>query len=358
MAKKKEKKLEANSRAKAKRSHPARKKNTAKSMMERVIRDSSYQKLQSTTDAEKRHVKEQHFQRTYIDKKLLAKEAKLLTARWIGHRYMTPLHSTQAFTDAYIGAYRAAWARHRDASEAPKKQPCQSSFAMNDLADMSSLWMARQKADELGIPYDLYCEIVIEQWLSGRKAKNPPLPNQLRSNKLLKAWMRGHPTWDEMRNRLYLTDWDRRFFMEPVGDDPVHAEALRMLHADVLRAVDKPTLLARYLGADGPLTEARAGTMFDPNLVADAMALVAKPAQLGDAPDGYVPGCIGSRSHEQEAPCHDCSFTKQCTALKRQATRSLNAAGSSGDPRADRRRQQNREAQRRRREKQRGDAAP
>lgn len=353
---KKNTKSKSGGKASTKRTDPARKKNSAKNMMDAVRRNSVYQRLQSTKDAEKRQVEELCFQRTYIDKKLLAKEAKLLTRRWVGNRYMTPLQATQAFTNAYVGAYRAAWARHYDATEASKKQPCASSFALNDRENMSSLWMARQKADELGMPYELYCEIVIEQWISGRKAENLPLPNQMYTGKLLNGWMRGRPTWDEAGDRLYLSDWDQRFLMEPIGDDPVHAAALRALHADVLHAADKPERLARYLRSGGPLTMARAVTMFDPSWVHDAMTLVAKPTQPADAPNSYVPACIGNRSQDEDAPCHTCPFATQCSALKKKATRALNASGSSGDPRADRRREQNRESQRRHREKQRHNA--
>lgn len=343
-------------KARAKRPNPARKKTSAKNIVEAHLRNVVYQKVLGQTDPLQRHVQELCFQRTYIDKRLLANEASLLSTRWVGNRYMSPLRATQAFTDAYIAAYRAAWARHIDPVEAPHKQPVRSSFALNDRADMTSLWQARQKADELGMPYDLFCAIVIEQWLCGRKTKNPPLPNQLCSGKLFPAWMRGHPTWDEMGERLYRKDWDQRFFIDPVGADPVHAAALRALHADVLRAKDRPARLARYLGPDGPLTPSRAVSMFDASMVRDATALVSNPAESAvaeHAHEDYVPACIGSRSSLAGAPCHNCAFAAECSAVKRKVTRALGAAGASGDPRADRRRQQNRESQRSSRDKKR-----
>jgi hypothetical protein len=321
-------------------------------MIEAQSRDAAYQRAMKSTDPVERQVGELVFQRTYIDKGLLAKEALLLPNRWIGNRYMSPLQATQAFTDAYIAAYRAAWERHFDPSEAPHKQPCKSSFALNDRADMTSLWKARQKADQLGMPYDLFCDIIIERWIVGRKTKQPPLPNQLLSGKLFDAWMRGHPTWAEASERLFLPAWDRRFFMEPLGEDPVHAAAMRALRADVLHAKDRPARLAGYLGADGPLTEARAGSMFDADLVRDALAMITVPAKVNEASEGYVPACIGNRNSAQGMPCHSCPFAVQCSGVKRKVTRALNAAGSSGDPRADRRREQNRESQRKHREEQ------
>lgn len=341
---------------KAKRPNPARKKTSTNNMMEAQSRQAAYQRVLRLADPVEQRLGELCFQRTYIDKELLAKEASLLSTRWVGSRYMSPLRATQAFTDAYIAAYRAAWARYFDATEAPHKQPVRLSFALNDRADMTSLWQARQKADELGMPYDLFCEIVIEQWLDGRKTKNPPLPNQLCSGKLFPAWMRGHPTWDEMGERLYRQDWDQRFFIDPVGADPVHAAALRALHADVLRAKDRPARLARYLGTDGPLTPPRAVSMFDASLVRDARALAsnaAEPTVTAHTHEAYVPACIGSRSSLAGAPCHNCAFAAECSAVKRKVTRALGAAGASGDPRADRRRQQNRESQRKSRDKKR-----
>ncbi|AIL06466.1 bZIP transcription factor [Stenotrophomonas maltophilia] len=337
--------------AKAKRPNPARKKTSTKNMVEAQSRDAAYQRALKSTDPLGRQMGELVFQRTYIDKGLLAKEALLLHTRWVGNRYMSPVQATQAFTEAYIAAYRAAWARHFDLSEGQHKQPCAPSLALNDRSVITSLWQARQKADELGMPYDLFCEIVLDRWLSGRKAKQPPLPNQLLSGKLFDAWMRGHPTWAEASERLYLPVWDRRFFMEPSSEDPVHAAAMRALRADVLHAKDRPAQLARYLGAGGPLTEARAKAMFEADMVRDALATVAVPATVTDAPEGYVPACLGNRNDVRDMPCHSCPFVAQCSGVKRKVTRALHAAGSSGDPRADRRREQNRDSQRRHREK-------
>ena len=339
-------------KAKAKRPFPARKKSSAKNIMEAQSRDAAYQRTLRSTDPVERQVGELVFQRTYIDKGLVAKEASLLHTRWVGNRYMSPVQATQAFTNAYVDAYRAVWARHFDPAEAPHKQPCGSSLALNDRADMTSLWQARQKADELGMPYDLFCDIIMERWIVGRKAKQPPLPNQLLSGKLINAWMRGHPTLAEASERLFLPDWDRRFFMEPSGEDPVHAAAMRALRADVLHAKDRPAQLARYLGVGGPLTEARAKAMFEADMVRDALATVAVPATITDAPEGYVPACLGNRNDVRDMPCHSCPFVAQCSGVKRKVTRALHAAGCSGDPRADRRREQNRDSQRRHREKQ------
>lgn len=345
------KKAKTKTKAKTtKRTNPARKKKSPKNRIEAYRRDGVYAKVLAIADPEQRRVAEGGFQRTYIAPELLAKEAALHQTRWIGCRYMTPLQATQQFNGEYIAAFRRAWARHFSAVEAPGKQPIPASFAMNDLADMTSLWKARQEADARSMPYDVFCDIVMERWIAGRKTKQPPLPNQLLSGKLFDAWMRGHPAWAETSERLFLPDWDARFFAEPISDDPVHAAAMRALHADVLHAKDRPARLARYLSAGGPLTEARAGTMFDPTLVRDAMALVVEPADVGIATDAYVPACIGNRTDGRDAPCRTCPFTTQCSALKRKVTRKLIAIGGSGDPLADRRRQQDRERQQRRRD--------
>lgn len=334
----------------AKRTNPARKKKSVENRDEAHRRNSLYAKVLAISDPEQRRVAEGAFQRTYIAPKLLAKEGALHQTRWIGHRYMTPLQATQRFTSDCIAMYRRIWARHFNASEAPHKQHIEDSFAMNDRADMTSLWKARQCADELGMPYDLFCEIIMERRIVGLKNKRPPLPNQLRSGKLFNGWMRGHPTWAETSERLFLPDWDARFFAEPISDDPVHAAAMRMLQADVLYAKDRPTRLARYFSVDGPLTEERAGAMFDPDLVRDAMALVAEPADVGNASGAYVPACIGNRTNERNAPCQTCQFAEQCSALKRKATRKLIAIGGSGDPRADRKRKKDRDRQRKHRD--------
>lgn len=337
-------------KTKPKRANSARKKKSPKNRIEAYRRNGVYAKVLAIADPEQRRVAEGCFQRTYIAPELLAREAALLQSRWIGHRYMTPLQATQQFSEAYLAAYRRVWARHFSATEATGKRPIEASFAMNDLADMTSLWKARQRADALGMPYDLFCEIVMERWIVGRKAKQPPLPNQLCSGKLFNGWMRGRPTWAETSERLFLSDWDERFFVEPISDDPVHAAAMRVLHADVLYAKDRPARLARYLSAGGPLTKARADTMFDPTLVRDALPLVVEPTHVGIATDAYLPACMGNRTDERDAPCRTCPFTAQCSALKREVTRKLIAIGGSGNPRADRRRQKDRDRKRKKRD--------
>lgn len=333
-----------------KRPNPARKNKSPKNLLEAHHRHREYEQILTISDPDKRRVAEGCFQRTYIAPELLARESALHQSRWIEYRYMTPLQATQRFNDEYIAAFRRTWARHFSTKSASRKQPIPASFAMNDLADMTSLWKARQEADARNMPYDVFCDIIMERWIAGRKTKQPPLPNQLCSGKLFDAWMRGHPTWAETSERLFLPDWDVRFFAEPISDDPVHAAAMRALHADVLYAKDRPTRLARYLSAGGPLTEMRAGRMFDPALVHDALALVVEPADVDTATDAYVPACIGNRTDKRDAPCRTCPYTAQCSALKRKVTRKLIATGGSGDPLADRRRQQDRERQQRRRE--------
>ena len=84
-------------KAKVKRPNPARKKASAKNMMEAQSRDASYQRALKSADPVERQVGELVFQRTYIDKGLLAKEALLLRTRWVGSRYMSPVQATQAW---------------------------------------------------------------------------------------------------------------------------------------------------------------------------------------------------------------------------------------------------------------------
>lgn len=303
-------------------------------------------------DPNERRIASARFQRKYINPELLAKEGQLQQAKWIGYRYMSPLECTERFSLEYIAAYRRAYARHFDADVARKKQPVKPNFALNSAGEMNSLWVARQAADELGVPYDLFLDVLIEGKVVGDKWRRPPAPNQLLSGNHARARLRGRPTRAEITRRLFQPGWDRRFFAERSVDDPVQAAAMLELRADVLQAKDSPRQLARYMGIPGLLTEARARALFDGSLVDDAMAL--RPViRAGVAVSGedYVPACIGNRNSQRGTPCHDCPAATDCTNFKRTVTRSLIRTTGTADPRGEHKREVDRDRQRRHRDR-------
>lgn len=303
-------------------------------------------------DPKERRIANARFQRKYVKPELLTREGHLQYTKWTEYRYMSPLECTERFAQEYLAAYRRAYARHFDPKVARTKQPIKPNFGQNSVAEMNSLWVARQLADELGMPYDVFLDILIEGKIVGDKWRQPPLPNQLLSGSHTRARLRSRPTPGEVSERLFKPDWDRRFFAARSDDDPVQAAAMLDLKVIVLHASDRPQQLAKYMGIPGLLSEARARTLFDADLVDKALALrpVIRP-WTSVASGDYVPACIGNRNTQRHSPCHHCPVVVDCTNFKRTVTRSLIHTTGTADPRREHKRQVDRDRQRRHRDR-------
>lgn len=323
------------------------KKKSAKQRQEAQQRAAELSAIGWIEDRHQRRIADSCFQRRYIKAELLAKEGGLQQSKWVEYRYMTPLEATERFAHEYIAAYRRVYARHFDAKVAANKQAIYANFGQNSKAEITSLWIARQYADERGIPYDVFLDIVMEGWVGGGKARQPPLPCQLLSSAQTAARLRMRPTREEVTERLFQPHWDRRFYAGRSIDDPVRAAALRGLRIDVLRAEDRPQRLAKYLGIRGLLSEVSARTMFDASLVDAAVAL--KPAIHRVSPvvpvEDYLPACMGNRNVAPDSPCQACPVTRDCMRMKGEVTRTLIKTTGSGDPRLAHKRQLERERQ-------------
>ncbi|WP_143703875.1 MULTISPECIES: hypothetical protein [Luteimonas] len=297
---------------------------------------------------------ESRFQRQYIQRELLAKEPLLQQSTWIEYGYLTPMERTELFAEEFREASLHAYAKYVDLGVRLNREPLEASFGKNSVAEMNSLWKARQKADELGVPYDLFVETLLEGKMTGDKWKRPPRPNQLLSGKHTEARLRGRPTWKEVSDRLFLPHWDRRFFAPRAVDDPVQAAAMQALRNDVLRASDRPQRLARYLGLPGLLSLKCARTLFTSDIVEESLAL-GPFVEADESTEGheYRPACFGNRSVTRGSPCCNCVVATACASFRRKVTQMLVEATGSSDPRLAHRRRVDRERQRKHRHRKR-----
>ena len=89
---------------------------------------------------------------------LLVKEVELYRVKWWDYRFIHPTEATYAFANAYERAYRQLYAVRYDKFEAQTVKVFNNQDPLKDTTQtVLGLWTARQKADELGIRYDLYC---------------------------------------------------------------------------------------------------------------------------------------------------------------------------------------------------------
>lgn len=306
-----------------------------------IERVSQFQAICDIEDDDERLIAKRLFERSCVNSDLRNNESSLQNACWIGYRYMDSIERTRAFTQEYFAAYRRAHV-HIDPEVALRKRPVEPKLFENSRDVITSLYKARQEADRRGMPYDLFLDILMQGKVVRDKHKQPPRPNQLLSRNPSLARLRQRPTRDEVTERLFQRNWDRRFFAARTGDDPVQAAAMRELHADVLRADDQAGRLAWYLSMHGLIEEARARTMFEGDLVDAAVKRATKTRRPTDVyhPADFRPSCFGHRVIAKDSSCRDCPVTSECKAFRARVTgRSISATGS-GDPLVARQRMQ------------------
>ncbi|WP_454654967.1 hypothetical protein [Bosea beijingensis] len=124
-----------------------------------------------------------------ISPETFALERELHGKKWFDYCFMSPCQATKLFAEAYVHAYRAAWRQHFDRDEAAKRKgllrmPSFSRPALDakERQVWTSLWCARLFADDLGVPYDLFCRVAFKFWLDHGPTRLPQ-PNQLYSGK-------------------------------------------------------------------------------------------------------------------------------------------------------------------------------
>jgi len=126
--------------------------------------------------------------RSLIHPSLLCQEKSLLTKKWFDYRFMSPLEATLHFGDCYRNAYRNHIRTAVDLELADKVQGLQEGLPPSPAGWFTQLWMARQRADEILLPYDEVLEFGF--WFAARrKRKTLPRPLQLFANeKTSIAW--------------------------------------------------------------------------------------------------------------------------------------------------------------------------
>ncbi len=104
-------------------------------------------------------------------------ERWLMTSKWFDYRFMHPVQATYLFTDAYRRVYKQMYATtfDRDRADYVKGIKAEDPFDLSKRnTDRAGLWKARQMADGLCMPYDLYIGIAMH-W-SLRKCRKEYLP--------------------------------------------------------------------------------------------------------------------------------------------------------------------------------------
>ncbi|WP_378945728.1 hypothetical protein [Mesorhizobium sp. ANAO-SY3R2] len=109
---------------------------------------------------------------------VLEREREIAEKKWFAYRFMTPLAATKQFAELYTKGFKAYIRFNRDRDEAELRQGLGQKIFHKPNRSLTELWHARQRADELGLPYDLLIEFGFEFARKGGW-KNAPRPMQL-----------------------------------------------------------------------------------------------------------------------------------------------------------------------------------
>lgn len=274
--------------------------------------------------------------RAWISEEVLGIEPYLQDLMWVEYRYSSPWKRTEYFHQAYRGAYENIRATNFGI-DVGSGRPLADSLEACSVDEINALAMARAHADILGMPYDLYCQVVMEGHVKADKWRRPPRPNQM-YGKLTEPRLRGHPTQEEIRRRLCAPGWDTRFNAASYIGDPVQEAALRLIHEDVSRSICKATRLRIYLRDRHAITEQRAIELFGEDTVREALyggVLKVKPGSRNGG--GYKPVCHGMGPRlEESSPCGTCALRESCAAYRKTVDDEVLQLTGSREPATDR----------------------
>lgn len=296
--------------------------------------------------------------RAHLPEDVLLVDADICDTAWLAYRYMSAYERTELFTIEYEKLYRKMHEMYIDTVEAANKQPAHLQLEMNDVAEMTSLWKARQIADSLGMPYSVYLRAAMNTAVQERKHRQVQRPNQLTSEWQIeaatKAWAGERDT-----STLFADDWDPRFFAPFGRTDPARMAAVAALVARIKSRPQNADIgLRGAIHMRQALSEPEARSHFDGELVDQVMRsptdpLLELPTEAGPA---YKPKCLGTDPSGSLPGCAGCEFAKLCRAAHTEVSKRLIALYGTDDPRKAKIKANATERKRRSRERQRQEA--
>ncbi|MCV9910109.1 hypothetical protein OIV19_21160 [Brucella sp. HL-2] len=113
---------------------------------------------------------------------VLEAEREAAHSKWYAYRFMTPLEATKHFIELYRIGFKRYLYRGNDRDLADLAKGLSTRILGHPSSSLTEVWNARQRADILGLPYEMLIEFGF--WFaSNRKWKNAPRPAQLFGSK-------------------------------------------------------------------------------------------------------------------------------------------------------------------------------
>lgn len=275
--------------------------------------------------------------RRLIMPEILAKERELIQKKWFAYRFMTPLAATKLFAELYTQGLKRYVRAHRDIEESKKVTGLSRSIFDSPSGSLTQLWQARQRADEMGLPYELLIEFSF-LFAGRRKWKSSPRPIQLfGSDKSAVAWRLELDKFLEDRMPLWISRMEQMAHYRLENYRGLDAQNdFREYLTTYMRKVEKrwPLLIGNFCKKDRflPLEDALNIVPEDQrervlkNVEWDLETGLLEPEPEEALPDiAMVPSCFGlSAACDLTSPeCVACPLAARCLRLGKVVDRSV-----------------------------------
>ena len=290
-----------------------------------------------------------------VDSDLIRDESRLMSIKWFDYRFISPAYATIIFAEHYSVIYRGLYRRYRDAATADHHTGLGTSAAGildGSARTLTSLWKARQAADEVGMPYKMFIRLLMDKHAE-KSLGNLLHPNQLLSEKREKhldpafdRWLEGRPTSLPVPERPHFKASNYRAHLW-------QDELIRILTGIINRTPrsNRHITLENYLHNHRLIPESIAVSLFGEELVRQAhpgSPWPEKPVrELRD--EDFNPGCIGLPHAflDAQPPCSDCPVRSTCVEQVEALTARQTARGKSMEAKKDEKKAKAAERQRR-----------
>ena len=193
-----------------------------------------------------------------IQRPLLLLESELMTTKWFDYRILHPWQATALFLEAYRSEHAWIMRKREDVnSHWFHKGIKATSLCKTTPTQMTALWKARQAADSIGVPYDFYCNVLID-WAEKRNWTHLPRVNQL--------YLPDHvavvkETWeDRMRTKLFVAT--EPYYRHDAGDSSHQIAYREFLRGQIARRSSREYGLASLIFQHEHLSEDQACQFF------------------------------------------------------------------------------------------------